>query len=412
MFGRALPLGASPRGAGLPYNENRYHELTDLENRPLTSVAPRPASRRRFLSVLVSAAAFPAAALFLTGCPSGGGTAAGGGESPAAPGPSAGAVASSGAPANASNIKAGLVTDVGGINDRSFNASAWDGLQKAGKDLGIQIKYTESKQNADYVSNLTRFAQNGYNVVFAVGFKMQDALKEVAPRFPNVKFAIIDGDAPALPNCASYKFREEQGSFLVGALAGGVTKTGKVGFVGGEQMPLIQKFEAGYKAGVATTNPKAQVLVGYAGAFNDPQKGQEIAISQLGAGADILYHAAGSSGLGVLKAAADKGPGFYGIGVDQDQDGLYPGRVLTSMIKRVDVAVYTVCKDVVDGSFKSGTTTLGLKENGVGLSDMKYTKKDVPPAILQKVEALKQEIIAGKIVPPTTPDELAKFKAP
>ena len=357
-------------------------------------------NRRRFLSTLSLMTLGGGAALFLAGCPSndgasksGGDTGAGGAASPA---PSAGGGAGK-------KIKAGLVTDVGGVNDRSFNTLAWEGLQRAGKELGCEVKYTESKQNADYATNLTRFAQNGYDLVFAVGFLMQDALKDVATKYPNVKFAIIDGDAPNLPNCVAYKFREEEGSFLAGALAGAMTKSKTVGFVGGMEMPLIKKFEAGYKAGVKATNPAAKVVTGYAGKFDDPQKGQEIALSQMGAGADILYHAAGSTGIGVIKAVQNKGVGFYAIGVDKDQDGDAPGRVLTSMVKRVDVAVFDVCKAVTGGTFKAGTTVLGLKEDGVGLSPMQYTKKDIPPATLARIDELKKQIIEGKIKPPTTP---------
>lgn len=361
------------------------------------------ATRRRILSSLVLTAFAAPAALILSGCPGSKPDGAGGGTM------------SSAEPANAAKgktIKAGLITDVGGVNDRSFNTLAWEGLQQADKELGAEIKYIESKQNADYVTNISRFAKSGYDVVFAVGFLMQDALKEVAPKYPNVKFAIIDGDAPDLPNCVSYKFREEEGSFLAGALAGAMTKSNVVGFVGGMEMPLIKKFEAGYKAGVRTTNPKADVKVGYAGKFDDPQKGQEIALSQMGANADILYHAAGQTGVGVIKAVQNKGAGFYAIGVDKDQDGEAPGRVLTSMVKRVDVAVLDVCKQVANGSFKPGTVVLGLKEDGVGLSKMQYTKKDVPPATLAKVDDLKQQIIAGSLRPPATLEELTAFTAP
>lgn len=314
--------------------------------------------------------------------------------------------------ATGKKIKAGLVTDIGGVDDKSFNAAAWLGLQEAAKALGTDIKLTESRTNADYGSNLGRFAQNGYELVFAVGVLMQDAFKEAAARYPNVKFAIIDGDAPDLPNCIAYKFREEEGSFLVGALAGLMTKSKVVGFVGGMELPLIKKFEVGYTAGVKTTNPAAEVKVGYAGKFNDPAKGQELALSQMGAKADILYHAAGSTGLGVIKAVEGKGAGFYAIGVDQDQDGVAPGRVLVSMVKRVDKAVFDVCKAVADGTFKPGTLVQGVKEDRIGLSEMKYTKKDIPAEALAKVESLRQMIIAGKLVPPTTPEELAKFTAP
>lgn len=366
--------------------------------------------RRRFLSLFVTGVS-TALALPLTGCP----------NSPPENTPANGdttnkttsksAVETPPAPTGKA-IKAGLVTDTGGVNDKSFNAAAWDGLQRAGTELGAAVKYTESRTNADYVSNLSRYAQGGYAVVFAVGILMQDALKEVAARFPNVKFAIIDGDAPDLPNCVSYKFREEEGSFLVGALAGAMTKTGVVGFVGGMDLPLIRKFEAAYTAGVKTTNPKAEVKVGYAGKFTDPAKGQEIAISQMEAKADILFHASGQTGIGVIKAVASKGAGYYAIGVDKDQDSEAPGRVLTSMIKQVDVAVFDVCKAVQEGKFVAGTTILGLKEGAVGLSEMTHTKKDVPEAVLTQIETLKQQLIAGKITPPKTLDELAKFTPP
>lgn len=373
---------------------------------PSLNSHPAIFTRRRFLATFALAALI---APVLSGCPSGN-------TSTDAASPSASASTGAGGGASPSadvkKIKAGLVTDTGGVNDRSFNQMAYEGLQKAEKDFGTDIKYQESKANADYVSNLSRFAQNKYDIVFAVGFKMQDALKEVAPRFPDVKFVIIDGDAPDLPNCASYKFQEEQGSFLVGALAGLMTKSNAVGFVGGEQMPLIAKFESGYKAGVKTTNPKAEVKVGYANAFNDPQKGQELAISQMNAKADIIYHAAGETGVGVIKAVEAKGKGYYAIGVDKDQDAEAKGRVLTSMVKRVDVAVYEAVKGAASGNFKTGSTTVGLKEEGVGLSPMEYTKQDVPAEAMAKVEELKKAIIDGKIVPPATPEELAKFTPP
>ncbi|GAB4453559.1 MAG: BMP family ABC transporter substrate-binding protein [Armatimonadaceae bacterium] len=360
---------------------------------------------RRSLLSLLAAAGLGGAVLPLTGCPSGEttsntSTTTPDGEGSPATNPTGKA------------LKAGLVTDTGGINDKSFNAAAWDGLQRAQKELGYEVKYTESRTNADYASNLSRYAQSGYDVVFAVGVLMQDAFKEVAGRFPDVKFAIIDGEAPDLPNCVAYKFREEEGSFLVGALAGAMTKTNTVGFVGGMELPLIKKFEVGYKAGVQTTNPKAQVKVGYAGKFTDPAKGQEIALSQMAAGADILFHASGATGTGVIKAVAQKGPGFYAIGVDKDQDGEAPGRVLTSMIKRVDVAVFNVCKAVAMGDFAPGTTVLSLNEDALALSPMQYTKQDVPEDVMTRINRLETMLRAGEIKPPTTPEELATFQPP
>ena len=309
-------------------------------------------------------------------------------------------------------IKAAVVTDVGGIGDLSFNAMAWEGLQRAGRDLDIEVKFLESKEQADYASNLRRFAEQGYDLVFAVGFLMEDAVAKVAPKYPETKFAIIDGSAPELPNAAALKFREEEGCFLAGALAGAVSRTGTIGFVGGMEVPLIKKFECGYKAGAMTTRPGIKVLAAYTGKWDDPAKGTELALAQFAQGADIIFHASGSCGLGVIGAAKSKGEGYYAIGVDADQDYIAPGRVLTSMMKRVDNAVCATCKSVVEGKFVSGDHIFGLKERGVGLSPMKYTKEDVSPEILAKVERLRALIVAGKLAPPKTPDELKAFKAP
>lgn len=309
-------------------------------------------------------------------------------------------------------LRAAVVTDVGGIGDLSFNAMAWEGLQRAGKDLGIEIKFLESKEQADYAPNLRKFAEQGYDLVFAVGFLMEDAVAKVAPRYPKTKFAIIDGNAPDVPNAAALKFREDEGCFLAGALAGAMTKTGIIGFVGGMEVALIKKFECGYKAGAMTTHPGIKVLAAYTGKWDDPAKGTELAMAQFGRGADIIFHASGSCGLGVIGAAKSKGKGYYAIGVDADQDYIAPGRVLTSMMKRVDNAVYSTCKSVVEGNFKPGEHVFGLKEGGVGLSPMKYTKKDVSPEVLAKIDALKAMIIEGKLQPPRTVAELKAFKPP
>jgi basic membrane protein A and related proteins len=305
-------------------------------------------------------------------------------------------------------LRIGLVTDVGGVDDKSFNQAAWEGLKKAKAELGYEIKAIESKSNADYVPNLTQFARGKYDLVFALGFKMQDALKEVAEQYPDVKFAIIDGDAPIRSNCVSYKFREEEGSYLVGALAGKMTKTNIVGFVGGEQMPLIEKFQYAYMAGVTKTNPSASVLQVYAGSFKDPAKGMELTKGLFAKRADIIFHASGATGIGVIKAVQNNGSG-YAIGVDLDQDDLAPGRVLTSMVKRVDNAVFNVCEQLSRGEFKDGTVELGLKEGGISLSEMKHTKKDIPAEVLKEIEELKQLIIDEKIAPPKNSEELEKI---
>lgn len=309
-------------------------------------------------------------------------------------------------------IRAAMVTDVGGIGDESFNASAWRGLERARKELGAEVRYLESRTATDYVRNLTALARQGFNVVFAIGFLMQGALPKVAPRFPKVYFGIVDGKAPNLPNCVSLVFNEQEGSYLVGALAGAFTKTNIVGFVGGMNVPLIKKFEYGYRAGVLTTNPKAKVLVGYTGNWDDVSKGRELALTQFNQGADIIYHAAGRCGIGVIRAAQQKGKGYYAIGVDSDQDHLAPGFVLTSMMKRVDNAVFDVCKRVAERRFISGTIVYGLKEKGVGLSPMRFTRRLVPQRVMAKVAKLEQMIVQGKVVPPYNEQTFQAFRPP
>lgn len=346
--------------------------------------------RRAFLSLTAVAAAA------LSGC--------------ARPAPESAAPAAPGA--SGKKLRAGLVTDVAGIDDRSFNTQAWTGLEKARDTLGMEVKAIESRQNADYVPNLTQFAKAGYDIVFAVGFLMKDAVEEVARRFPDVRFALIDAAAPDLPNCVAYTFREQEGAFLVGALAALVSKSHTIGFVGGMEVPLIKKFETGYQAGASAADPRVQVRVGYANSFDDTQKGREIALLQMGTGADVIFHASGRTGLGVIKAVQGKGEGFYAIGVDRDQDDEAPGRVLVSMVKRVDTAVFEVCRRVKEGAFAAGTIEQGLAENALGLSEMRFTKDKLPAGAMAKVDALRAKIVDGALKPPSTPEELARFEAP
>ena len=312
----------------------------------------------------------------------------------------------------AAGYSAALVLDTGGVDDRSFNAAAWAGMQRAMKAFHIHGAYIESKSPADYQVNLTEYANLGSNLVFAIGYKMADALKQVAVQFPHVDFAIVDTDAPDLPNCAGLKFREEEGTFLVGYLAASVSRSRKIGFVGGEDIPLIEKFEAGYRAGAKTADPAVTVISAYTGDWNDLNKGKSQAMQEFGNGADIIFQAAGKAGLGVIEAARERGPGFYAIGVDQDQDYIAPGRVLTSMIKRTDTAVYDMVQEGVSGKFRPGPHIYGLKEDGVGLSDMKYTRQDVPPAVLHHLDTLKAMILAGKIKIPVTLAAVPSFVPP
>lgn len=319
------------------------------------------------------------------------------------------------APSSHAPKVAALVLDVGGPDDRSFNQSAINGLKCAQEKLHLSpdsLKWVESHSPSDYQSNLTNMAREGYKVVFAVGYAMEDALKQVAPQFPQTKFAIIDDPGPNLPNCAGLVFKEQEGSFLVGFLAASMSKTKKIGFVGGQQIPLIEKFEAGYRAGAETADPSVKVSATYTGDWNDVLKGRSQAEQQFAAGDDIIYHAAGKAGLGVIEAAKARGPGYFAIGVDQDQDYLAPGRVLTSMVKHVDRAVCDTIQKVVANRFTPGEHVYGLKEDGISLSPMQYTKQLVPQSVLKKLEVIKQWIIEGKITPPTSLSHLKTFHPP
>jgi basic membrane protein A len=330
---------------------------------------------------------------------------------PAPPSSSPTPGSTTGASPGAAAVKVGVVTDKGGKGDQSFNDSAIAGLERAAKDLGVEIKVLESRTDADYETNLESLADAKYDVIFGVGFAMTDPVKEVAAKYPGVKFALVDGVVEG-PNVRSILFKEEEGSFLAGALAGLMTKSNKLGFIGGMKIPLIEKFEAGYRAGARTTNPNVTFLTGYTGKWDDPGKGKDLALTQFSQGADIIFHASGACGRGVIEAAKEKGEGFWAIGVDSDQDYMAPGRVLTSMIKRVDNSVFDTSNDVKGGKFAAGTKVYGLKEDGVGLSEMKHTKDKIPAEHLARVEALKAQIVAGEIV---VPDNLAKaetFKAP
>jgi len=301
------------------------------------------------------------------------------------------------------DIKVGMVTDVGGVNDKSFNQSAWEALQALEKENGIEIKYLQSKSNADYQPNLNQFVKDGYNLTWGIGFDLGDALGKVAAENPNSNLAIIDSVVDA-PNVASVTFSENEGSFLVGVVAGLTTKTGKVGFIGGMESPVIKRFEVGFKAGVLAVKPDAQVTITYAGAYDKPDTGKSLAATLYDAGNDIIFPAAGATGNGVFNEAKSRnkagGTKVWVIGVDKDQSLEFGDDVtLTSMVKRVDEAVKMVSKQVIDGTFKGGTTTvLGLKDNGVGLPET--SKANVSAEILAKVEEFKQQIIAGTVTVP------------
>ena len=353
---------------------------------------------------------------------------------------------------NAPPHTVGLALDVGGRGDQSFNDGTLRGLEimaaglrytprgyellpdseyrallgpDAPPHLGIPRPIVlQGKAQEDYEPNLRLLADQGAELVVAVGFMMQGAAGKVARDHPRVKFLLIDspvlddsGKPTTLANVRAVVFREHEGSFLAGALAGELTRTGKVGFVGGMQIPLIQKFEVGFRAGLRAVNAAAarDVLVAYTGTFDDERKGVEVGQDLYRRGCDIVFHGAGLDGLGVIKAAQQAGR--WVIGVDSDQSHVAPHNVLTSMIKRADLAVYQAVRDVVNGTFTGGDVALGLAEGGVGLAPL---GGDVDPSLtpavrqaaMRDVEALRSAVVSGRIAVPATPQELARFDPP
>ena len=310
--------------------------------------------------------------------------------------------------AQGGNVRLAMVTDTGGLGDQSFNDGAYRGLLDAKRELHADIAVLQSRSAADYQPNLTVLANQEYDEIFAVGFLMARDVDEVASRFPARNFAIIDAVVDE-PNVVSITFREQEGSFLAGAAAAMATKTKTIAFIGGIDIPLLRKFEAGYAAGARQIDPGVKVLVKYVGSFDDPAAGNEIAGVLLSQNADVIYIAAGKAGLGAIEAVKEH-RGAYAIGVDVDQDGIAPGKILTGMVKRVDIGVLTVAKIAATGKVPHGHIELGLKDGAIGLTDFKYTRNALTPAQFHELDRLRSAIIARKIVPPTTRAQLATFK--
>jgi basic membrane protein A len=303
-------------------------------------------------------------------------------------------------------IRVGLVFDVGGKNDKSFNEAAWRGLVRVRDELGVDVQFIEPTEGSDRESALRRLAAAQVDLVIGVGFIFGPDLERLAGQFPDVRFAGIDYSPSegvgVLPNLAGLRFREHEGSFLVGAIAGLTTRTRVVGFVGGMQIPLIRKFQAGYEAGVRHVCPGCRVVSAYAGtepkAFADPSLGEVLASAQYGQGADIIFHAAGKTGDGVFAAAIQRDA--RAIGVDSDQFDNAPCCVVTSMVKRVDVAVVDIVKEVIAGRFRGGLRELGLADQGVGFVADERNRRLLPIEVVEQVHALGEDIIAGKIAVP------------
>lgn len=295
-------------------------------------------------------------------------------------------------------VRIGLVLSVGGLGDKSFNDGAYEGLRLAAEKLAIVPYDGEPTMVAEDERYLRRYAAEGFDLVIGIGFLMQSAVQAVAREFPASHFAIVDALVDE-PNVASIVFREHEGSFLVGAAAAMASKSGVVGFVGGMEIPLIHKFRVGYGEGARHVNPKVTVLEKFAGsgpeAFADPFKGKQLAETMIAQKADVIFHASGSTGNGVIEAC--KQHGVLAIGVDANQDYMAKGFVLTSMVKRVDVAIFNIIKEVKEGRFRPGAHSFGLAENGVDTTDFRYTKQKMPAGFEARLDEIRKQIVSGQL---------------
>lgn len=298
-------------------------------------------------------------------------------------------------------LKVAIVFDKGGKDDKSFNSSAYAGAMEAKEKLGAEIKYVEAPDANSFEPMLKAFAKKDFDLIVAIGVSQSDALKKVAPQFPDKKFLIIDAEVKA-PNVITALFQEHEGSYLVGALAALKSKSGVIGFIGGMDIPLIRRFQMGYEAGAKKINPKIKIMSNYIGvtgdAWHNPPRAKELAFAQVSEKADVIFHAAGASGAGLFDAAEEKG--ILAIGVDSNQNWVKPGKVLTSMLKRVDRAVFDVVSDLGKGQFKTGVRRFGLKDSGIDYAMDSNNASLVTPEMKTKVDALKADIVAGKIKVP------------
>lgn len=303
--------------------------------------------------------------------------------------------------AQAEPLKIALILDKGGKDDKSFNAAAFAGAEKAKKELGIQLKLVEAMDDAAIEATMRSFAQKKFDLIIGVGFVMIDGIGRVAKQFPDLKFALVDSEVK-LPNVRNLLFEEHQGSFLMGAIAAIHSKSGQVGFLGGMDVPLIRRFQMGYEAGAKYINPKIKVVNNYVGvtgeAWNNPAKAKELALSQYNKGVDVIFGAAGASTYGLFDAAEEKKK--LSIGVDSNQNWVKPGFVLTSMLKRVDVAVFEVIKEAKEGKFEGGTERFGLENKGIDYALDEHNDKLLTPENRKKLDEIKKLILSGKIKVP------------
>lgn len=315
------------------------------------------------------------------------------------------------------NVKIEMVTDTGGVNDQSFNQLAWAGMQQLNADNGWEVSYIESKQDSDYMTNLDKAVDDGSNLVWGIGFAMAEAVNTAAEQNPDVQFALIDGtNDNGAENLTGVLFKAQEPSFAVGYIAARVSKSGKIGFVGGMSSETIQQFEYGFYAGIEYANKEQGTSVTYQGqyaeSFGDAAKGKSIAQKMIEDGCDVLYHAAGGTGVGMLEACNEKG--VWSIGVDQDQAVLFPDytTIITSALKKVDEAVVTVSNGIIDGSITGGENiVLGAPEDAIGIAPTHDKLDEINPDLYNETLALIEKIKSGEIEVPDTKDGLATFVA-
>lgn len=296
---------------------------------------------------------------------------------------------------DASDLKIGLVTDVGGVNDGSFNQTAWEGMERAGKDFGVTVNYLESSMDADYAPNLETFADEEYDMIISIGYMLADATRNAAEQNPDIKFAIVDDATIDLPNVTCLMFRAEQASYLAGYVAGKTTKTNNIGYVAGMANETMNQFGYGYCAGALDAKPDVKIQQFNANSFGDAATGKTMANTAITNGADVIFHAAAATGLGVIEACHEAG--VYAIGVDSDQSSIAPNTVLTSAMKRVDNAVYNAVEELIDGTLEGGIQSFDLAAGGV---DIAPSQDLIAPEVIDAVNEVKEKIVSGEIEVP------------
>lgn len=314
---------------------------------------------------------------------------------------------------NAKASKVLVLTDAAGLGDKGFNDVCWQGVQRAKSDFGLEAQFIQSREQADYEANIALAAQSS-DIVITLGYLFVDALKNTAPQFPATRFIHIEGDIPG-ENIASFDFRSEEGGFLAGLVAGLFSKSRTVGAVSGMDIPPVEAYLSGFKAGIKTAEKArggtVEAIIASAGSFNDPIKGKSLARTLIDKGADVLFRVAGNTGVGVMKAVKES-EAVYLIGEDLDQDGEIPGRVLTSTLKRMDVAVYGALREIVEGKFHAGHRWLGVPDGAIDITDMPYTRELFDPKDMERIQRARSLLKEGKISIPKRCSDVVAFQPP